>query len=243
VNKVTTTFIRMATTAALIALATRAGADESAVRTMLARTFPQSPVQSIARTPVAGLFEAAINGQMFYVSEDGRYVLGGPLIDARNQVNLTEERLAEINAIPWDSLPLNLAIKRIRGAGTRRIAIFEDPDCPYCKTLEQTLSGIDDVTVYVLLYPIDELHPHAVNRSRTVWCAKDRAKAWDDIMRTGVAPPNTSTCDDPITTIASFAKQHRIVGTPTMVLSDGRRLVGAVPRAELEKQLFRAAKR
>ncbi|WP_455153149.1 DsbC family protein [Cupriavidus basilensis] len=232
----------MATSAALTALAMGAAADESAVRATLAHAFPQSQIQGIDKTPVAGLFEAAIDGQVVYVSADGRYILGGPLIDAKTQVNLTETRLAVINAIPWDRLPLHLAIKRIKGDGTRRIAIFEDPDCPYCKALEQTLSGIDDVTVYVLLYPIDELHPHAADKSKAVWCAKDRVKAWDDIMRTGVAPPNAGTCEVLIAKIAEFAKQHRIFGTPTMILSDGRRLVGAVPRAELENQLHRAAK-
>lgn len=234
--------LRIAAAAALAALATSAAADETAVRATLERTFPQSPVQGIAETPIAGLFEAAVGGQVYYVSGDGRYILGGPLVDAKKRVNLTEARLEKINAIPWESLPLNLAIKRIKGAGTRRIAIFEDPDCPYCKALEQTLSGVDDVTVYVLLYPIDELHPRAAHKSRAVWCAKDRAKAWDDIMRTGVAPSNDGTCDNPIAKIADFAKRHRITGTPTTVLSDGRRLVGAVPRAELEKQLLRAAK-
>ncbi|KDP87215.1 hypothetical protein CF70_002915 [Cupriavidus sp. SK-3] len=236
------TFIRMATAAVLAVLATVAAADERAVRAMLEHTFPKTPIQSIAKTPVAGLFEVAIDGQVYYVSGNGRYILGGPLVDVKNQVNLTEARLETLNAIPWESLPLHLAIKRIKGAGTRRIAIFEDPDCPYCKELEQTLSGIDDVTVYVLLYPIGELHPHAADKSKAVWCAKDRAKAWDDIMRTGAVPPNAGTCDNPIAKIADFAKQHRILGTPTIFLSDGRRLVGAVARAELEKQLLRAAK-
>ncbi len=235
-------FRRATAAAALATLAMAAIADEGAVRAMLARTFPQSPVQSIDATPVAGLFEVAIDGQIYYVSEDGRYILGGPLVDAKNRVNLTEARLEKINAIPWGSLPLDVAIKRVKGDGTRRIAIFEDPDCPYCKALEQTLNSIDDVTVYVLLYPIDELHPQAAQKARAVWCAKDRAKAWHDVMRTGVAPANAGACDNPIAKIAHFAQQHRITGTPTMVLADGRRVIGAVPRAELEKQLLRAGK-
>ncbi len=239
---VTKQLFRMAGAAVLATLAMAAAADESAVRATLARTFPQSPIQSIDATPVAGLFEVAIDGRIYYVSGDGRYILGGPLVDAKNRVNLTEARLEKINAIPWDSLPLDVAIKRVKGGGTRRIAIFEDPDCPYCKALEQTLNSIDDVTIYVLLYPIDELHPQAAQKSRAVWCAKDRAKAWDDVMRTGVAPANAGACDNPIAKIARFAQQHRITGTPTMVLADGRRLVGAMPRAELEKQLLRAGK-
>ena len=235
-------YLRTLAAAALAALAMAAAADEGAMRETLQRVFPQAPVQGIASTPIAGLYEAAIDGQVYYVSEDGRYILGGPLVDAKNRVNLTEARLETINAIPWTSLPLDLAIKRTKGAGTRSIAIFEDPDCPYCKTLERTLSGIDDLAVYVLLYPIDDLHPQAAEKSRAVWCAKDRAKAWDEIMRTGVPPSNAGACDAPLAKIADFAKRHRITGTPTIVLTDGRRLVGARSRAELEKQMLRAAK-
>ncbi len=105
--------------------------------------------------------------------------------------------LDRINAIAWDSLPLDLAIKRRNGAGTRRIAIFEDPDCPYCKALERTLREVDDLTVYVLLFPIEELHPQAADKARAVWCAQDRARAWDEVMRSGVAPP-AAPCKDPL---------------------------------------------
>lgn len=131
------------------ALATFATADEGAVRATIERNFPPNTVQGIAATPIPGLFEVAVDGQVVYVTNDGRYILAGPLVDAKERVNLTEARLEKLNAIPWDGLPLDLAIKRTKGSGTRRIAIFEDPDCPYCKALEQTLNEIDDVTVYV----------------------------------------------------------------------------------------------
>jgi thiol:disulfide interchange protein DsbC len=217
-------------------------ADEEAMRKTLARVFPQAEIKGIAPTPVAGLFEAAIDDRIYYITEDGRYLLGGPLVDALNRANLTEARLATLNAIPWNSLPLDLAIRRVVGKGTRQIAIFEDPDCPYCKQLEQNLAGIGDVTIYVLLYPLDELHPDAARKSRAIWCSKDRAKAWDGAMRDGAVPANAGTCDNPVATIAQFGRRHRISGTPTLVLSDGRRLVGAIPRNELEKQLSRVGK-
>jgi len=130
------------------------------------------------------------------------------------------------------------AIKRVKGNGARRIAIFEDPDCPYCRVLEQTLKGIDNLTVYVFLFPIDQLHPEAAAKSLAVWCAPDRAKAWDEVMRTGAVPAGSPQCANPMADIAGFAKRHRINSTPT----DGRRLVGAVPRAQLEMELQRAAK-
>ena len=233
--------IRMFAAAALALLAASAMADERAVRATLEATFPQVPIQSVVETPYAGLFEAAIDGKVYYVSSDGRYILGGPLIDTKNRVNLTSARLEKINAIAWDSLPLDLAIKRVKGEGTRRIAIFEDPDCPYCKALEKTLDDIDDVTVYVMLYPIAALHPQATDKSKAIWCAKDRGKAWDEAVSTGVAPAGNAACETPIAKLAAFAQQHRITGTPTTILSDGRRVVGSVPRDELERQMLRAA--
>jgi thiol:disulfide interchange protein DsbC len=235
-------WLRIAVAATLAASASITTADENAVRTTLQHIFPEQNVQSLQPSPVAGVFEAVIDGRAYYVSADGRYVLGGPLVDVQNRVNLSEARLEKINAIPWDSLPLELAVKRTKGAGTRRVAIFEDPDCPYCKELEQTLREVDDITVYVLLFPIDELHPQAAEKSRAVWCATDRAKAWDEVMRTGVAPP-APPCQDPLATIGEFARRHRISGTPTLILADGRRLVGAVPRERLEAELRRTGRR
>ncbi len=228
---------------AAVAVTAVAGAGEDAVRAALQRAFPQSPIQGISKTPVPGVLEAAIDGQIFYVTADGRYILGGPLVDVNANRNLTEARLEQINAISFGSLPFDWAFKRVKGTGARQIAIFEDPDCPYCKTLEQELKGIDNVTVHVFLYPIDQIHPDAAAKSKAVWCAKDRAKAWDEVMRTGVAPAAAADCDNPIARIAAFAKRHRITGTPTTILADGRRLVGAVPRAELETQIQKAAKR
>lgn len=227
---------------AVTGLVAAAQADEAAVRATLQRAFPGSPIQGIQQTPVPGLVEAAIDGQVFYVTEDGRYILGGPLFDVSANRNLTEARLEKLNAIAFDSLDLDWAIKLVKGKGSRRIAIFEDPDCPYCKALEETLRGVDDLTAYVFLYPIDQLHPEAAAKSRAVWCAPDRAKAWAEIMRTGIVPKGPANCADPIANIADFARRHRITGTPTTILADGRRLVGAVPRAQLDKELQRAAR-
>lgn len=222
-------------------VATAAHADDAAVRATLQRTFPNA-VSELRRAPVEGLVEAAVDGRVVYVTEDGLYILGGPLIDVAANRNLTEERLAQVNAIPFDKLNLDWSIKLVRGKGERRIAIFEDPDCPYCKVLEKTLQEIDNLTIHIFLFPIDSLHPQAAAKSRAVWCAPDPAKAWSEIMRSGAVPKGLSDCANPIADIAAFARQHRINGTPTMVLADGRRLVGAVPRAALEKELQRSAR-
>lgn len=229
--------------ALLAASAASAQADEAAVRATLQRIFPQTPVEGIAKTPVPGLVEAAVGGHVVYVTEDGQYILAGPLIDIKANRNLTEARLEQINAIPFDSLNLDWAIRIVKGKGTRRIAIFEDPDCPYCRALEKTLQDFDDLTIYVFLYPIDQLHPEAAAKSKAVWCASDPAKAWSEIMRSGTMPVGKSTCATPIAKIAEFAERHRINGTPTSILADGRRVVGAMPREQLEAELQRAARR
>lgn len=233
--------IRIALAVVLTALATWAAAGETAARAAIERVSPGRPIQSVTETPVANLYEAAVDGQVFYVTGDGRYILGGPLIDAKTGANLTEMRREVVSAIAWERLPLKLAFKRVKGNGSRRIAIFEDPDCPYCKQLEKTLEGVNDITIYVLLFPIDQLHPQAAQKSRAIWCAKDRGGAWDDAMRTGIVPANPGTCETPIAEIAEFAKQHGITGTPTIILSDGRRVVGALPAAQLQQQLARAS--
>lgn len=229
---------------ALIALAatTPVRADEAAVRAAMQRAFPQNQVRSITKTPVAGMFEVAIGDRLLYVTDSARFIFGGPLLDVERGLNLTEASLAQMNAIPFASLPFELAFKWVNGKGTREIAIFEDPDCPYCKKFEQTLRSVDDLTVHVFLYPIEQLHPEAVTRSRAIWCAPDPAAAWKEVMKSGRVPEGVATCETPLEKIAELARQHRISGTPTTVLANGRRLVGAVDRAEFEAQLMKASK-
>lgn len=226
-----------------VAAAATATGDEAAVRAMLLRVFPYSSTQGISKTPIPGVFEAAIDGRIVYVSGDGRYLLGGPIFDVNADQNVTDIRLEQINMIPFGRLPLEWAFKRVKGTGARKIAIFEDPDCTYCREFERTLKSVDNLTVYVFLLPIEQIHPGSAAKSVAVWCAKDQLKAWDEIAQIGTTPPGAVTCENPIPKIVEFAKKHRISGTPTTILEDGRRLVGAVPRAELEAQLQRSSKR
>lgn len=226
-----------------VAAAATATGDEAAVRAMLLRVFPYSSTQGISKTPIPGVFEASIDGRIVYVTGDGRYLLGGPIFDVNAEQNLTDIRLEQINMIPFGSLPLEWAFKRVKGTGARKVAIFVGPDCAFCRVLEQSLKSIDNLTVHVFLLPIEQIHPGATAKSVAVWCAKDQLKAWDEIAQIGTTPPGAATCHNPIPEIAEFAKKHRITGTPTTILEDGRRLVGAVPRTELEAQLQRASRR
>ena len=197
-------------------------------------------VEAVAKTPYLGLYEVRLDGEILYTDEKINYIFSGNIIDAKSMQNITEKRLRDLTAIKWENLPLDAAVKTVRGNGKRTLAVFSDPNCPYCKRFEKDLAKVDDVTIYVLLYPIPSLHPQATDRSKAIWCAKDRGKAWDEALHSGVVPTGTASCETPIAQLADFAQRHRISGTPTIFLSDGRRVVGSVPKAELEQQMLRA---
>jgi thiol:disulfide interchange protein DsbC len=224
--------------AGMLLASTYAAADEAAIGGLFQREFPESTVKSVSPAPVPGIFEVVVDGRVLYTSQDGRYVFSGSLIDTKTKRNLTQAALAKINAIPSDRLPLDLAIKRVKGNGDRKIAIFEDPHCPYCRKLEQNMMGIDDLTIYTFLFPIEQIHPGATNESQAIWCDKNPAKAWDDAMLFGVAPKKaSSSCQTPIDKIVKFGYEHGIVATPTLFFSDGRRVVGALSAQDLKTEL------
>ena len=216
-----------------------AQADENSIKAEFQQRFPGSPqVQSVTPTPLPGLYEVVVGNQIIYTDQGVNYVLQGALIDAQANRNLTEERLQKITGIPFEKLPLKLAIKIVKGNGMRKLAIFEDPDCPYCKKLEQeALPKIDNLTLYIFLYPIAQLHPAATEKSKKIWCSRDRAKAWTDIMLKDIQPTAAATCDNPIDALQKFAGEYRINATPTLVFADGRRVPGALPAAEIERLL------
>ncbi|VVE29554.1 thiol:disulfide interchange protein [Pandoraea capi] len=209
---------------------------KSAVQTTLGT---DAPVKSVARTPIPGLFEVSVGGAIMYADEKAQYViLGGNLIDTKTRQNLTEARQSELNKIDFAKLPFDRAFKYVKGNGSRKIAVFSDPNCPYCQRFEETLkNSVDNITVYTFLYPV--LGPDSDAKSKAIWCAPDRLKAWHDWMLVKKAPPTpTAKCDDkPVKDNFALGHQLNITGTPTIILSDGRRLPGAVPAEELEKAL------
>lgn len=221
----------------LFLLAQASHADEAAIRKVLKAQFEGAQVQSVTKLPYAGLYEVVLDNKVFYADENADHLFIGNMYDTKTQRSLTEERMQKLTAVKFDSLPLNSAIKIVKGNGKRKLAVFSDADCPYCKKFEQELSNVSDVTIYVLLYPIDSLHPEAANKSKMIWCAPDRAKAWNDYMLKGVLPSNKGTCDTPLAKIGEFGRKLGINGTPTVVFADGRRVPGMVPAAQLEKML------
>ena len=187
---------------------------------------------------VYGIMNA--QGQMIYTDEKAAYLfVNANLIDTEKKSNLTEERMSKLTAIKFDQLPLNLALKKVKGKGTRKLAYFGDPNCGYCKKFEQDLTKIDDVTIYVFLYPV--LGPDSTEKARSIWCSKDRIKAWDNQLVNGVAPTAPTTCDtSSIDKTVAFGKQKNITGTPTMFFVDGQRIPGAIPVEQIEQRLAAA---
>lgn len=217
-------------------IAQAAHADEAAIRKRVQASFPGAEVQSVTKTP-AGLYEIALDDKVFYSDENADYFFIGNLFDTKTQKNLTEERIQKLTAVKFDTLPLESAIKIVKGNGKRKLAVFSDADCPYCKKLEQELAKVSDVTIYVLLYPIDSLHPDAASKSKSIWCAPDRVKAWNDWMMKGTLPKNKGNCETPIAKLGELGKKLRVFGTPTLIFADGRRVPGAIPAAQIEKFL------
>lgn len=219
------------------------GATEASIRQNLKKLLPElPPVTSVSPTPMTGLYELVINGQeILYTDSKGRFLIQGALLDLNDQRNLTKERIEILSAIAFDTLPLKDAFKVVRGKGTRQLAVFSDPNCGFCKRLEKSLADeARDVTLHVFLYPI--LNADSVSKSKTIWCANDKAKAWDEWMQKGVAPKGPANCDtSAIDRNIALGQSKMIRGTPTLVFPNGARVPGAIPVEEIERRLRSAS--
>ncbi|MEJ8839926.1 DsbC family protein [Ramlibacter sp. AN1133] len=212
--------------------------QEQLLRKNLAERLPSiGRVDEISRTPMPGIFEVRVGNDLFYTDADGAYLLQGQLIDTKARKNLTEERLDKLLAVDFDSLPTKDAFVMVRGNGKRKLAVFEDPNCPYCKKFERDLGKIDNVTVYMYLYPI--LGPDSTRKSRNIWCAKDKVRAWTDWMLKNDVPTEAeASCDvAALGRNLEFGKKHKITGTPTLIFTDGSRVPGAIGTADIERML------
>lgn len=212
-------------------------ADEAAIRKAFAERYPNAAVQSVTATAIPGIYEVFAGGQILYADEQGEHLLIGTLVETRSRTNLTQQRLEALKTVKFDSLPFDQAITIVKGKGERRIAVFSDPDCPFCRQLEKELAGIDNLTIHLFLLPLRELHPQAVEIAGNVWCADDRAGAWLGYMLEGKKPEAGRNCATPIDAIAALAAELGINGTPAIILSNGRRLEGAIPAVRLESLL------
>jgi thiol:disulfide interchange protein DsbC len=219
-------------------LAFTAQADEATIRKNLAERYPGSPaIVSVRPTPLSGIFEVYTDNRLLYTDANADYLMTGALIDTRARVNLSQQRLLESNKVNFEALPFEHAIKLVKGKGERRIAVFSDPECPFCKALEKELANLDNLTVHMFLMPLAELHPRAVGVAEAVWCAEDRARAWLAYMLDGVKPEGGKACATPLAEIAKLAAKMNINGTPAIILPNGRVLPGALSSGQLETLL------
>ncbi|MBU3693211.1 MAG: DsbC family protein [Rhodocyclaceae bacterium] len=229
--------------AASLALLASPAAANDALRKSLQSRFPDLGIEQVNKSPIPGLWEVYADGQIFYADDKGDHVLlNGMLVDTRTRTNLTDERLSKLRTIDFASLPLDIAIKEVKGNGKRKLVVFSDADCPFCKRLEKSLLEVTDVTVYTFLYPIDKLHPQANERSRRVWCSADRLRAWKDWMLEGRNPTAAADCDNPVAKVAALGEKYRVNGTPTLVFSNGRTVPGALGAKDIERYLNDAGK-
>jgi len=237
-------FKKIITVACLGLFAMQAVADEASLKQKIEAAYPKFTVDSVVKTPYAGLYEVFMGGQIIYTDEEMNFLIAeGHLVDPKTKRDITGERLEELTKIDFASLPLEKAIKVVKGNGKRKLVVFSDVDCPYCKRLERNeLSNITDVTVYTFLYPIDQLHPDAKNKSKSIWCAKDRVAAWNNWILHDELPGNAESCETPIEIVGELAKKYGVVSTPTLVFENGKRLLGAYPHKEIEARLKAASK-
>ncbi len=212
-------------------------ADESSLRKAFQARFPGATIDSVARMPFPGMYEVVFDGQIVYTDDRLSHLLSGNLFDLRGakERNMTRERRSQIASGALTKAQPN-AIKRVRGSGKRVVYTFEDPNCGYCKELQKELNKITNITVYTFLLPI--LSPDSLEKSKAVWCAPDRAKAWDDLMNKAALPANAvRTCATPLEDNQELAKRFGVRGTPAVYLSNGDQVGGYLPAEKLEQAL------
>jgi thiol:disulfide interchange protein DsbC len=215
--------------------------EAAALKKSLEQKFPGADIGSITKTTyLGGLYEVQFDDRLIYTDAKGNHIIVGAVYDSATKANLTEERLRKLNRIDWSNLPLELAIKKVKGKGERKMVIFSDADCPFCKKLEDELKSIDNVTTYTFLFPIDQLHPDAARKSRQIWCSDDRQKSWDEFFVSGKLPDNKGDCPNPVAATQALGARLKITATPTMVLADGTLVPGALPAARLEAAIKEA---
>jgi thiol:disulfide interchange protein DsbC len=215
-------------------------ADEAGVKKAVEARL-NGKVDKVTKTPYLGLYEVFVGGDIIYTDEKVSAILfEGKLVDTKTMKNVTAERIQKLTAIKFSDLPLELAVKQVRGDGKRTFATFEDPNCGYCKKLAKDIAKLDNVTIYTFLYPI--LSPDSLDKSKQIWCATDRAKAWNDWMVDGKAPAGKSDCDTTaVQKTIEAGRKLAINGTPTVFFADGERIPGAVPVAQIEEKLVKTS--
>ncbi len=215
-----------------------AEADESAIRKNLATRLPNLPaIDSVRPSELKGLWEIRLGSELIYSDSSGSYVVEGQIIDTQRRINITEKRIEELTAVDFGKLPLKDAVVWKKGNGSRRVVVFADPNCGYCKQLERDLGSIPDITVYTFLVPV--LGGTSPELSRAIWCSRDNGKAWRSWVIQGTAPAAAaSKCDSTVLDRnLALGRKHGLVGTPLLVFEDNERVPGIMTAADLTRKL------
>lgn len=207
-------------------------ANVATVKTKLATNYPNIQITNIQTTEMQGLYSGTLDKQVVYVNEDAQHLFLGSMIRLKDQQNLTQSLVIHQNSVDFKQLPLNDAIKSVRGNGKRQLAIFSDPNCPYCKVLEGHLAKLNDVTVYTFLYPIKN---QSIIPAKKVWCSANKEFAWKNLIQKSIQPTGTSDCANPIERNLALGKKLGLQGTPVIIFSNGFKVTGAYPAQEIEK--------
>ena len=207
-------------------------ANVDTVKTNLMKQHPNLKIENIQATEMKGIYSGSMDGQVVYVGEDTQHILIGSMFRLSDQKNLTKDLMLKQNSIDWKKLPLQDAVKTVRGNGKRQIAVFSDPNCPYCKQLETELTKLNDVTIYTFIYPIKT---QSIAVSKQVFCEKDPALAWSNLIAKGIQPSSKKTCAHSIERNLSLGKSLALNGTPAIIFSNGFKVMGAYPAQEIEK--------
>jgi len=216
-------------------------ANEAAIRKALEGKLEGGRIEGIQPAPVPGLWEVRYRGadgvQLLYSDATGTHIIQGRIFELRSDRDLTEERMRKLNAVRFDSLPLDLTVKVQRGSGRRVLAMFSDPYCPACRSFERTLAQIDDITIYVFMYPV--IRPENASHSRAVWCSPDRAKAWLELAAAAQpkVPAAGASCANPVDQVLAVGRKLRVNATPTLFLANGERISGGLALSDLRKIL------
>src|SRR5690606_34233585 len=235
-------FLTLAVAAFMSASALAASSTEQ-VEKNFKEKYPNTTITSIDSTPIEGIYEIVLGKNIAYTDESGGYFIFGNMVRMSDQADLTSIKREELNKVNFNDLPFEQAITIKKGKGERKIAVFSDPDCPFCKRLEQELQKVDNVTIYIFLNPLKQLHPQAVETSKKIWCSKDKALAWKDYMLGGINPSAAANCTNPVNETVKLAQQLGFSGTPTSILEDGTKIIGAKSSSELDYALDRAKER
>ena len=219
-----------------VILAAPVAASPLEVEKRIRDLYPATKIAAVRETPAKGIYEVVMGRNVAYTDEAGRYMIFGHLYDMKEQKDLTASVLEALNKVDTSLFPKEDAIKKVQGKGERTLFVFSDPDCPYCKRLEAELAKVDNVTIYTLLYPLEGLHPDARRKAEAIWCAKDRAKAWEEFMANGKLP-DASGCETPIDRNLRLGNTLGVNGTPTIIFADGAIAPGMLPAAEIERRL------